>query len=307
MGLLAQHLVGRLRLGTRVWHWWRHVEQQLALDRLDVVSAGVFTEADRCQMQVRRACRPGQYVAMSTSFAPRPARIALPIRVWALALGLAALLAWDASGLDLWAMRRVGHAAGFAWRDSWFTTQLVHQGGRMLSWGVMVCIVLVNLRPTLLPRLNRRDRLSWLLITLLCVAVVSLVKRVSLTSCPWDLTEFGGTAQYVSHWAFGRRDGGGGHCFPSGHASAAFAFLCGGWALRRGYPRAASTWVACVVALGVVYGVGQMLRGAHYPSHTIWTAWICWAVTVAATSVAPGRIRRDVGTPLNAASGGCRA
>lgn len=38
-----------------------------------------------------------------------------------------------------------------------------------------------------------------------------------------------------------------------------------------------------MVVLGVVYGVGQMLRGAHYPSHTMWTGWICWAVTLAAT------------------------
>jgi membrane-associated PAP2 superfamily phosphatase len=233
---------------------------------------------------------------MQTSLAPSLSRVALPARVWALALGLATLLAWDASGLDLWVMRQVGSAAGFALRESWFTTQLIHRGGRLLSWGVMAFIVLVNLRPALLPRLGRHDRVSWLLITLLCLAVVSLIKRASLTSCPWDLAEFGGAAAYVSHWTFGLHDGGGGHCFPSGHASAAFAFLCGGWALGRAYPRAASAWVTCVISLGVVYGLGQMLRGAHYPSHTMWTAWICWAVTVAATSVGPGRIRRGVVT-----------
>ena len=49
-----------------------------------------------------------------------------------------------------------------------------------------------------------------------------------------------------------------------------------------------------LAALGVVYGVGQMLRGAHYPSHTMWTAWICWAVTVGSVvllnvSRAPGK------------------
>lgn len=226
---------------------------------------------------------------MQTSLAPSLARVALPARVWPLALGLAALLAWDASGLDLWAMRQVGSAAGFAWRDSFFTTQLVHQGGRMLSWGVMGFIVLVNLWPRLLPRLSRHDRLAWLLITLLCLAVVSLIKRASLTSCPWDLAEFGGSAHYLSHWAFGLRDGGGGHCFPSGHASAAFAFLSGGWVLRRAYPRAARAWLVAAMALGVVYGVGQMMRGAHYPSHTMWTAWICWALTVAAWRIVPLR------------------
>ena len=221
---------------------------------------------------------------MQTSLSTHPARAAvLPTGVWAVAMGFAALLAWDASGLDLWAMRHIGNAAGFALRESWFTTGVIHQGGRVLSWGVVAFIMLVNLRPAqLLPRLTRRERVSWLLITLLCLAVVSLIKRVSLTSCPWDLTEFGGSAQYVSHWAFGLSDGGGGHCFPSGHASAAFAFLCGGWVLARAYPRVARAWLTCVVSLGVVYGVGQMLRGAHYPSHTMWTGWICWAVAVAA-------------------------
>lgn len=212
----------------------------------------------------------------------------------AVTAGLLALLAWDASGLDLWAMRLVGGPEGFALREHWFTTQVIHQGGRALSWAVVGVILLVNLWPRLLPALTRRERSAWLGITLLCLAVVSLVKRVSLTSCPWDLTEFGGTAHYVSHWAFGLHDGGGGHCFPSGHASAAFAFLCGGWVLARAYPRLARAWLCGVIGLGVVYGFGQMLRGAHYPSHTMWTAWICWAVTVGAVllfqvSRTPGR------------------
>jgi membrane-associated PAP2 superfamily phosphatase len=44
-----------------------------------------------------------------------------------------------------------------------------------------------------------------------------------------------------------------------------------------------------VVALGIAYGIGQMLRGAHYPSHTMWTAWICWALTVAAAQAGSWR------------------
>lgn len=231
---------------------------------------------------------------MQTTRVTSPLRVAAwPAGVWAVAVSLLALLAWDASGGDLWVMRHVGSAAGFAWRESWFTTQVIHQGGRLLSWVAVAFILLVNLRPALLlPRLSRRERLDWLLITLLCLAVVSLVKRASLTSCPWDLAEFGGTAHYVSHWAFGLRDGGGGHCFPSGHASAAFAFLSGGWVLARAYPRAARAWLVSVVALGIVYGIGQMLRGAHYPSHTMWTAWICCALTVAATQAGAWQIRR---------------
>lgn len=225
----------------------------------------------------------------------RPARFSAAARsLLVVAAGLVVLLAWDASGLDLRVMRLVGGPEGFALREHWFTTQVIHQGGRALSWAVVGFILLANLWPRVLPALTRRERSAWLGITLLCLAVVSVVKRVSLTSCPWDLSEFGGSASYVSHWAFGMQDGGGGHCFPSGHASAAFAFLCGGWVLARAYPRLARVWLCSVIGLGVVYGLGQMLRGAHYPSHTMWTAWICWAVTVGAVlllkvSQAPGK------------------
>ena len=27
---------------------------------------------------------------------------------------------------------------------------------------------------------------------------------------------------------------------------------------------------------GLLLGLTQTVRGAHYPSHTLWTAWICW-------------------------------
>lgn len=230
---------------------------------------------------------------MQTELLDRPVRArALPAGTLAMGMALLALLAWDLSHLDLWAVRLAGDASGFALREAWVTRVLIHEGGRLVSYVAMGFIVLLNLLPRLLPALSRADRRWWLVTTLVCLGVISLMKRVSLTSCPWDLAEFGGVAHYVSHWVLGTRDGGGGHCFPSGHASAAFAYLSGGWALARAYPRAARAWVLACVGLGVVYGLGQMLRGAHYPSHTMWTAWICWAVTLAAAQVRPWRFRR---------------
>jgi membrane-associated PAP2 superfamily phosphatase len=32
--------------------------------------------------------------------------------------------------------------------------------------------------------------------------------------------------------------------------------------------------------LGGILGLTQTVRGAHYPSHTLWTGLICWAVAV---------------------------
>ncbi|MDB5829967.1 MAG: phosphoesterase, partial [Variovorax sp.] len=113
------------------------------------------------------------------------------------------------------------------------------------------------------------------------VLAVTLIKSHSRTSCPWDLQIFGGMAQYVSHWAIGVEDGGPGKCFPAGHASAAFAWCGGYFVLRRAAPAVARRWLVVVLVLGSVFGVVQQMRGAHYTSHTLWTAWICWTVAFA--------------------------
>lgn len=195
---------------------------------------------------------------------------------WA-ALGLALLLAWDASGLDLPAARLFGDAGGFAWRDHWLLRGGLHDGARTLGWLIVVLLV-VNLRWPLWPALTTRERVGWLVVTLAGAAIVPLVKQASLTSCPWDLAEFGGRALYVSHWRFGVADGGGGHCFPSGHASTAFALLSGWFVLRRPHPVLARRWLWGVVLAGALLGAAQLARGAHYPSHTLWSGWLCFVL-----------------------------
>ncbi|MFG6413729.1 phosphatase PAP2 family protein [Roseateles sp. DC23W] len=203
-------------------------------------------------------------------------------------LSLALLLLWDATSLDLQLARLWGTASGFALRDHWLASGVMHQGGRALSWALAGCLLMNVFRP-LLRRQTLRERVWWLGVVVACVVLVPLLKRASPTSCPWDLAEFGGVAQYVSHWRLGVLDGGGGHCFPSGHASAAFAFIGGYFALKRAYPVAARRWLLGVLAAGLLFGLGQLARGAHYPSHTLWTAWICWTVAFATSSLLKAR------------------
>jgi membrane-associated PAP2 superfamily phosphatase len=35
-------------------------------------------------------------------------------------------------------------------------------------------------------------------------------------------------------------------------------------------------WLAGAAATGLVLGVAQQMRGAHFMSHTLWTGWLCW-------------------------------
>lgn len=197
----------------------------------------------------------------------------------ALAL-LAALALWDASGADLTLARAFGTPEGFPWREHWLTARVAHDGGRFLA-GLGLAALVVNVFRPWTPGVPRAQRVLWLGVTVAGMSLMPVLKHASLTSCPWDLAEFGGHARWVSHWAWGVGDGGAGHCFPSGHATSAVGFLGGWFLLREPHPRLARAWLAAVLLLTVVYGTAQMARGAHYASHTLWAAWLCWVLGLA--------------------------
>lgn len=205
---------------------------------------------------------------------------------------LAALLAWDASPADLAAARLFGGAHGFAWHHAWWASTLLHDGGRSGAFVLLAALVVAAARaaPDTAQACQRKqpsraERWRWLGVTLLCGLLVPALKRVSATSCPWELAEFGGRAGYVSHWALGQADGGPGHCFPSGHAVAAFAFFTLYFQWRGHDLRRARAWLAAVGVAGLLFGAAQLARGAHYPSHSLWSAWACWALAALAAAL----------------------
>lgn len=208
-----------------------------------------------------------------------------PMMRWAaLTLALLALvLLWDASGLDVAVMRLWGTEQGFALKHHPLLSRWLHTRGQQAAVVLYIFQLIMVWRP-LGPwrRLQRRERAQALIAVTLSLVTISTLKHFSLTSCPWDLDIFGGPAHHVSHWAWGTPDGGGGQCFPGGHASSAFGFLAMTLPfLQSADPRLQRTgrrWLVFLVVVGLVFGLTQTLRGAHYPSHTLWTAWICWTV-----------------------------
>lgn len=188
------------------------------------------------------------------------------------------LLVWDYSGLDLAMARWFGSASGFAFENHWLWRGVLHDDIRWLPWLVELGLLIAIARPFgTLQQLPTLRRVQLALTTLLALLVVSNIKLHSRSSCPWSLHEFGGVASYVSHWAWGVRDGGDGGCFPGGHASAGFAFFGGFFAFRQLLPKTARRWFAAALLTGLLLGLAQQVRGAHYMSHTLWTAWFCWA------------------------------
>lgn len=138
------------------------------------------------------------------------------------------------------------------------------------------------------PRLpGRRDALFVTLAIILIPLVCNRGKAVTNIYCPYEHTRYGGHAPYVRLWddyppefkarqeADPRERGRG---FPAGHASGGFALMALAFALpaRR---RFAGLLAGC--AAGWWMGGYQMLKGAHYLSHTLTTWSLAWLMLLA--------------------------
>ena len=189
------------------------------------------------------------------------------------------LLGWDFSGGDLKMAAIWGESGGFPLRTHWWMVKIMHEGARTLGWVFLLAMLIGIWRPWgALRTMATADRVGVFLSVVCALLSVILIKGFSQTTCPWDLQVFGGAIPYVSHWDFSQSDGGGGHCFPAGHASTGFAFMAAYFGLKQSGAPTARTWLGLAVLLGFVLGISQQVRGAHFMSHTLWTAWLCWTV-----------------------------
>ena len=184
------------------------------------------------------------------------------------------------------AARLFGDLHGFAGTNTFFLSRVMHDGGRLLAWVLLAALMITAQRQGVSGQgPSRAARWRWIGVILLCLLAVPAIKRLSATSCPWDLVEFGGLAHHLSHWRWRAADGGGGHCFPSGHAVAAFGFFGLHFLWRDINPRRARLWLLAVLLTGALFGTAQLARGAHFPSHTLWSAWLCWAICAGADAL----------------------
>ena len=169
----------------------------------------------------------------------------------------------------------------FPWRSSIALEVIGHQALRSLAtlvWGLLLLAALVSL--------TSRFARPWrrLLIATTCAmalgpVVVVALKAITTFPCPWSLVRYGGFALEVDQWF--TRPALAGRCFPAGHAAGGFSFIALAFGLAAaGHRSAATAALGVTLALGTAASAVRMAQGAHFLSHTLWSAAIDWAAAV---------------------------
>jgi len=163
-------------------------------------------------------------------------------------------------------------------RHAWITSRVLHEYGQRFSiaWGVgLLALTLWAAFGGALHK-YRRGLVCLCIAVLASLLLVSLSKHMIPLACPWDLQRYGGDV--VGH-AYGLYPGEVSGCFPAGHAAGGYClvalyFFARVYALRKQF-----LWLLPAVIVGLTYGLTQELRGAHFLSHDIASAALCWFVS----------------------------
>lgn len=212
---------------------------------------------------------------------------------------VALLLALDATTLDAAITDWFFDAASgrFPLRYNAVFEIMTHQWAKYVVVLIACSAIAAWLVSFVLPALaeHRRVLLFLSLALTLAPATVSFLKSVSPRSCPYDLVEYGGHAPRLGLLEAAPRGEFPGHCFPSGHASAGFcllAFYFAGRALGSRRLALAGLWGG--FAAGMLFGLARIAQGAHFLSHNLWSALVCWLVILALYVVIFGTSRSTV-------------
>ncbi|PHV12136.1 phosphatase PAP2 family protein [Chitinimonas sp. BJB300] len=190
------------------------------------------------------------------------------------------LLVFELTPLDVWLADPYYQGGRFIGVGNWWLDVFSHHWVKRCVIFIAV-IVWLRIGMSWLHTSWMLDRRRWLtvgLALLLAPTAVSVIKHTSDRHCPWDFTRYGGTLPYMSLLDSPPASAPQGQCFPAGHASTGFALFAFVLFWRGRQPRRA--WLVWVAAFstGMALGWGQQLRGAHFLSHTLWSAWVCWAM-----------------------------
>lgn len=186
----------------------------------------------------------------------------------------------------------------WALKNNFITSVLLHDYAQKLSQGIALLVLVIAFTSRFVDCLMPYKRGLWVIFLSLVfsASIVSVLKEITNVHCPWDLRRYGGLHEFLPNYSFNRNDSAQGRCFPSGHASGGYGFMVLYFVFLHYRPKWKWLGLACGVILGLIYGITQQLRGAHFLSHDLWTIVVCWLTALLFYTIL---LRHRTSTPLN--------
>lgn len=183
----------------------------------------------------------------------------------------------------------------FPWDTTWFAKDFMHGHVKNVLRGsgfMVLALTLVDfVRPlrSASPRFSARLRVLSLAF-LIEPYLIRYLKQNSNMHCPWGIDRYGGNQPLLRLLDWVPEGWNAGHCFPAGHASAAI-WLCAlavFWLPHS--PRKASLAFVGGIGAGFFLGWVQQMRGQHFLTHTLWTAWLASALLLGLVAAFSGKL-----------------
>ena len=162
-------------------------------------------------------------------------------------------------------------------KENWWLREFMHTGGHGLALAAFLTLGLLVLGRHWCRHAgasaSRGPGLAYGLAAIsISVGVIAMGKALLRFPCPWDLVNHPGP--FLAYTWLPDAAG----CFPSGHASSGYAWLCFYYVACTHYPALRKLAAAIALAVGLCFGAAQQLRGAHFLSHDLVCLYLCWLV-----------------------------
>ena len=166
--------------------------------------------------------------------------------------------------------------------DSWWTNDLIHSGGQLLLRSLVAAAAVVWIASYKKTELiaYRRAAAFLVIAVVLSISFVGILKTVTNVHCPWALSDFGGAQPYLHLFSHRPASMRAGHCFPAAHSSSGYALIALFFVFRERSARFAKIALCVAAVAGLMFGIAQQSRGAHFVSHDIWSAFLVWMISL---------------------------
>lgn len=186
----------------------------------------------------------------------------------------------ESTNIDLFIADKIyqPEAGGWTLKNNYIVSELLHSQGQLLVKILAVFLFGVAILSQFLPGLKPYRKAIWYLALVMPLSglLIGMSKEITHVDCPWDLVRYGGDNPYLRLFEPHPGDYKYGKCFPAGHAGAGFTFMALYFFLAAIRPAWKWYGLAVGVTLGLIFGITQQLRGAHFLSHDLWAVAVCW-------------------------------